>query len=177
MNIKGYITNLGKYKEGISIGEWVNFPISDEDFQTALKSIGCNYKDEKGRYIDTGYKEYFFADWESDFINNFGENENVDDINEKAKIIDKWDENIFAAACEVWGVDEVIKNDSHDYNLYKNINNDYDLGYYWAAESGCYNVGNMGILLNYIDYEAFGHHIAFEANGGFTDYGWIEYVG
>ena len=29
-DIKGFITNLGKYNEGELIGEWIDFPI-DED--------------------------------------------------------------------------------------------------------------------------------------------------
>ena len=38
--IEAYITNLGKYTEGELIGEWVEFPISSEQFQDVLKRIG-----------------------------------------------------------------------------------------------------------------------------------------
>ena len=33
------------------------------------------------------------------------------------------------------------------------VRNDYDLGYYWIEESGCYDTSNLGALSNYIDYE------------------------
>lgn len=35
--ISGYITNLGKYNEGYLIGEWINFPITDEELDEVLK--------------------------------------------------------------------------------------------------------------------------------------------
>jgi hypothetical protein len=58
--------------------------------------------------------------------------------------------------------------------LHTDIQNEYDLGYYWAVESGCYDLEKMGNLANYIDYEAFGRDINLETDGGFTSYGWIE---
>ena len=64
--------------------------------------------------------------------------------------------------------------DLEEYNLYVDITNDYDLGYYWAEESGCYDLSKMGHLSNYFDYERFGRDIALEADGGFTSYGFIE---
>lgn len=39
-SISGFITNLGKYNEGYLIGEWIDFPITDEDLAAALESIG-----------------------------------------------------------------------------------------------------------------------------------------
>jgi hypothetical protein len=35
----------------------------------------------------------------------------------------------------------------------------------------------MGKLADYIDFEAFGRDVAIESNGGYSAYGWIEYVG
>lgn len=178
MEIKGYITNLGKYNEGELIGKWITFPIDeDEELQEVLKEIGCCYYDEDGEYINTGYEEFFFTDWECDAVVSFGEYESIDFINEVAINMEDWDEDTFSAACEVWGMGEVINNDPNDYNLYKDITTDYDLGYYWIEESGCYNTKALGNLSNYIDYEGFGRDVRFESNGGFTDYGWIEYIG
>lgn len=179
LTIKGYITNLGKYNEGCLIGKWIDFPIDEDELNEVFREIGLNYEDEEGEYINVGYEEYFFTDWETDFDNDFGEYENIDKINELAENLQAWenDENTFNAACEIWSFKEVVENSPYDYNLYTDINDDYDLGYYWVNESGCYDLRNMGNLANYIDYESFGRDIRFETNGGFTNFGWIEYVG
>ena len=177
MEIKGYITNLGKYNEGDLIGKWITFPIDEDELQEVLKSIGVCYYDEEGEYINTGYEEIFFTDWDCDFSHDFGEYENIEKINEIAENISDWDEDKFNAACEIWSLSEVLENCEDDYILYSDITSDYDLGYYWAEESGCYDLSKLGNLANYIDYEAFGRDIRFESEGGFTNYGWVEYIG
>lgn len=78
MTIKGFITNLGKYVEGELIGKWIEFPIYDDELQEVLKEIGCNYYDEDGNEHKTGYEEYFFTSWKTDFDNNFKEHEDIE---------------------------------------------------------------------------------------------------
>ena len=177
MELKGFITNLGKYNEGELIGEWITFPIDEDGLNDVLKSIGCYYEDEEGNTHNEEYEEYFFTDWDCDFEYEFGEYEDIDFLNEVALNIQDWDEDTFAAACEIWGFGVVISNDPGDYQLYSDVNNDYDLGYYWIVESGCYDLKQMGALANYIDYEAFGRDLTYDLNGGFSAYGWIEYIG
>ena len=177
MEFKGYITNLGKYNEGELIGKYISFPIDEDALNEVLKEIGCAYYNEEDEYINNGYEEFFFTDWECDFDHDFGEYENIDRLNEIAESLADWDEDTFNAACEVWSLSEVLENDPYDYNLYSDINDDYDLGYYYAVESGCYDLDEMGHLANYIDFESFGRDIRIESNGDFTSYGWIEYCG
>ena len=178
MEIKGFITNLGKYNEGELIGKWITFPIDEDDeLQEILKEIGCTYEDEDGNIHNEEYEEYFFTDWECDFEHNFGEHEGILSMNEYAESLEGWDEDTFSAACEIWGFDEVIMNDPYDYNLYSDINDYYDLGYYWVNEIGGYDLKSIGNLANYIDYESFGRDLSFDLDGGFSAYGWIEYVG
>lgn len=177
MEIKGYITNLGKYNEGVLIGKWITFPIDEDELQEVLKEIGISYYDENGEYINTGYEEIFFTDWETDFKNDFGEYESIKTINEIAENIEDWDEDTFNAACEIWNVDEVLKNNKYDYMLNCNISTDYDLGEYYALEYYCIDFEKDSILTRYFDFEAFGRDIRLEANGGFTSFGWIEYIG
>lgn len=174
VEIKGFITNLGKYNEGELVGKWITFPIDEDGLQDVLKEIGCCYENEDGKYINTGYEEYFFTDWDAPAT--FGEYEDITFLNQVAMDLEEWDENTFYAAIEVWGFDEIIDADPDDYRLYSDITTDYDIGYYWIEESGCYNLGAMGSLANYIDYERFGRDVRLESNGGFTMYGWIECV-
>lgn len=168
MTIKGYLTNLGKYNEGELVGEWITFPIDEDELNEVFERIGID---------GVQYEEYFFTDWDVDFSNDFGEYENIDRINEIAERLEDWDEDTFKAACEIWSVSEVLDHDADDYILYDDVKDEYSLGYYWIQESGCYNLDSMGNLANYFDYEAFGRDVAMEANGGFTSYGWIEYRG
>lgn len=178
MEIKGYITNLGKYNEGEIVGKWIDFPIYEEELNEVFKEIGVCYYDEDGEYIKTGCEEFFFTDWETDFSNDFGEYEDIDIINEIAENFANWyDEDKLKAACEIWAAKEVSDNGEDYYNFYSGVNDDYDLGYYWIEESGCYDLSNMGKLKNYIDYKSFGRDIRLESNGDFANGGFIEYVG
>ena len=36
---EAFITNLGKYNEGYLVGEWVKFPITNEEMQKVFKPI------------------------------------------------------------------------------------------------------------------------------------------
>ena len=47
-------------------------------------------------------------------------------------------------------------------------------GYYWAVESGCYQIDEDSPLSRYFDYERFGFDNNVETTGGFTSHGWLE---
>lgn len=177
MTIKGFITNLGKYVEGELIGKWIEFPIYDDELQEVLKEIGCNYYDEDGNEHKTGYEEYFFTSWETDFYNNFKEHEDIEKINEFAEKLKEWDKDIFIAACESWNVSEILETDPNNWILLSDVNTDYDLGYYYAIECGCIEFDNNEVFEKYFDFESYGRDLFFELQGCFTKYGWIEYVG
>lgn len=176
MEIKGFITNLGKYNEGELIGEWITFPIDEDDLNEVFKRIGLNHYDEEMEYINTGYDEYFFTDWETFFVNDFEEFENIDDMNELAEKLQYWDEDTYSAACEVWGKKYINIDEPDNYILYSNIENEEDFGYYWIEVVDCYDLENLGDLRYYIDYERFGRDVASEIDGGFSRYGFIEYA-
>lgn len=178
IKIKGYLTNLGKYNEGILMGEWITFPIDEEELNEVLKRLCLCYTDKNGEYHKTRYEEYFFTDWDCDFDCDFGEYESISEINELAEKLNEWDEDTFNVACDIWGIKEVLEHEPDDYILYSDVKDEYDLGYYWLEESGCYDLSTVPKnIRNYFDYNAFGRDIAIEANGGFTDYGFIECVG
>lgn len=176
MEIKGYITNLGKYNEGELIGKWITFPIDEDDLQEVLKNIGCCYYDENGDYVDTGYEEYFFTDWETDFSNNFEEYEAIDDINKIAEQLEEWDKDTFLAAAEIFGIKYIDLDNPDNYILNPNIDDYYDLEYYYAIECCCIDFKDNPILENYFDFGGYGRDIALGTNGGFSDYGWIECI-
>lgn len=170
MNISGFITNLGKYNEGQLVGEWIDFPIADKELKDVLQRIGINEQ----------YEEYFFTDWDSelDLYPVLGEYPRIAYVNEMAEKVEAFDDDdLLLAATELWNLDEILENGPNAYWLAADINTDEELGYYWVEDSGCYDVKELGFLTNYIDYEALGRDIRLEANGGFTSYGWVEYMG
>ena len=89
-----YLTNLGKYNEGMLVGEWVDLPVSEEELEKVFKRIGNN--DE--------YEEYFITDYESDIDGvKVGEYENIDDLNELAEALEDLDseeENVLSVMLE-----------------------------------------------------------------------------
>ena len=63
------------------------------------------------------------------------------------------------------------------YMVFSNVTNDYDLGYYYIEESGCYDTDRLGTLASYIDYESFGRDVRFEEGGCFTSAGYVLHDG
>lgn len=167
LELRGYITNLGKYNEGFLIGEWVTFPIDEEEQKAVFERIGINAE----------YEEYFFTDYESELELDLHEYTSINTLNEIAEKLQEWDEETLKAACEVWSLSEVLDENPDNYILLSNVNDNYDLGYYYAVECCCIDFKENPILERYFDFDAYGRDISFEVSGGFTDYGYIECIG
>lgn len=168
-----FINTWGNYNlNGADLGEWITLPMDEDELQEKLDEIA-----ERMRDADP---EWFINDYEwtiDDSLRAIDENENIFTLNEEIEKLDAlndYEQKVLIAAIEVWGYKYVDLDDLDDYNLMEDIESDYDLGYYWIHDSGCYDLENMGNLANYIDYEAFGRDIRFETDGGFSTYGWIE---
>ena len=39
-NFEAFVTNLGKYNEGMLVGEWVKLPTTEEEMQKVFERIG-----------------------------------------------------------------------------------------------------------------------------------------
>ena len=177
--IRIYVANLGKYNEGELVGGWLSLPASDvevTDFLTSIVGVTIDPEEALHRELrgERVYEEYAIHDWESDFLDRVGEYESIDALNERAELIEGWNDyqrQTMLAAVQVWG-DEAWLYDVDDFVLYDDVHSDYDLGYYWAVDSGCYELKEP--LASYFDYETFGRDIRFDTDGGHTDYGFIE---
>ena len=168
-----FVNTWGNYNEnGADGGEWVTLPMDADDLQAELERIANNMGDQDPEFTIHDYE--WTCEWEGEEIS---EHDNIAELNEycqKLSELDEYESLVYSAALEIWGREYVDIDDLEEYNLYVDITNDYDFGYYWAVESGCYDLDKMGHLSNYFDYERFGRDIAIEANGGFTSYGFIE---
>ena len=170
-----FINTWGNYNEnGADGGRWVTLPMDSDELSETLEDIAGAMNDSDPEFFVNDYE--WTTEWNGRDISEY---ENIEELNEyceQLNNLDKWEQEGYAAAVEHWGAKYVDLDDLDDYILYADIRDCYDLGYYWAVESGCYNLGKMGNLANYFDYNAFGRDINLETDGGFTSYGFIERV-
>lgn len=168
-----YINTWGNYNEnGAEGGKWVTLPMDESELEETLESIAESMGDQDPEFAIHDYE------WTGETnLREISENESIIELNEELEridLLDEWEQKVFAAAVEYWGYKYVDPDDLDEFNLYEDIESEYDLGYYWVHEAGCYDLDKMGNLANYIDYEAFGRDINIESDGGFTSFGWIE---
>ena len=155
--LKGFITNLGKYNEGILQGEWIDFPISEDELEEVLERIGINEE----------YEEFFFTDWECEVdIDALDAYEDIDAINELAENLEE-----FERYDEIDKLEAIMEATGD--NIFDAITYMDDAVFYSGytleevAEeivSDCYDLPE--IALRYFDYEAFARDLSFD---GYTE--------
>lgn len=170
--IEAYVTNLGKYNEGELVRKWINLPIEEKEFKEVLNEIGVDGEN---------YKEYFFSDYNYNNIENLNlsKHENIENLNKIAKKIENlsdYELDAFNAIVQHFGVDDALEFDIYNYSFYPDITNDEELGHYYVDEIYFDDVRTGSVIYNYIDYESLGFDMSRYADGGFTDYGFIEKV-
>lgn len=164
-----YLTNLGKYNEGMLVGEWVDLPVSEEELSKVFKHIGIN--DE--------YEEYFISDYESDIDGvKVGEYENVNDLNELAEALEDLDseeENVLSVMLEDgYTFEEALeKVKDGDYRVYSNCSSMEDVAYQVIEESGLLD-GVPERVTRYFNYEAYGRDLELEGTFYPIDNDYIE---
>lgn len=176
MTLRAYITNLGKYNEGELVGQWVDFPCDEDDFEEILKEIGVDecHESHDGSTC-TSYEEWFVTDYDCELdglASELGEYPGFDELNGVAEALEAWDNDGLAeAVVEIWGIDTLLETTPDDY-LYFEAWDDEDIGYYFAEELD-YLADVPDNLRNYFDYEALGRDIRLESNGGLSDNGYF----
>lgn len=175
-----FITNLGKYNEGELVGKWHPFPTTKEEIQKTLLSIDVDGK---------RYEEFFVTDYETmvdglyDYLPEYVGLDELNYLANKLAGLDKYELMKLEAVLESGDSATDIKSminltESLDcFDFLAGVRDDEDLGYYWIEESGVYDLGDMGNLANYLDYESFGRDIRFDEGGTFTDEGYIRHTG
>lgn len=188
--LRGYITNLGAYNAGALIGEWINFPISDEELKNVLLRIGVYETDDEERMLSEQFyeeyisEEYFFTDYDSDepmpfsIAKFFGEYSSIDSINEFAEYIDGLSDDdldlleaYFEAFNEPYDVDDFIDIAENVHRFYLiDVNDNDELGRYFV-DNGLFGDEIPSCYESYLDYEAIGNDIAY--SGSFTSKGFL----
>lgn len=175
--LRAYVTNSEWYKKGMLMGEWIDFPTTREKMQEAMRRTGMNNKE---------YENCHITKYESDIAgltDCFREYENLSMLNYLAGKIQDMDcsmeqlEAMIAYGTFTGSVEELINliDNKECFLFLPNVKSDYDLGYAYAENSGLFTeaLKSLGMLANYIDYEAYGRDIRLKEGGKFTEYGYI----
>ena len=177
--IKGYITNLGKYNEGILAYKLISFPIDEDELNEALKEIECKYTDENGVVHNPLYEEYFFSDWDCEIPFGFGEHESIYDVNDIAERVENlmdYEQDALKVILEehTSDVDEALRIvEDGNFTLWSGCKSMADVAAIIADECGYLN-GIPERLQYYIDYEKWGRDLKIEGtflegNGYFVE--------
>ena len=135
--LKIYLTNLGKYNEGLLVGEWVELPCTCSDLEAVMERIGISDEpDENGNF----YEEYFITDYETDISGlKVGEYDNLEKLNELAETLDSLDdydkEIVEAIISEGYTLDEALEK-KEDCMVYFDCNDMEDVAMEYAEETG-----------------------------------------
>lgn len=162
---KAYITNLGKYNEGELVGEYVEFPIDEDDFEEKLKEIGIGSTDEFGQ----PYEEWFVTDYETNTGISLGEYVSYDELNKIGEMIENINDQhlaeTFQNAIEALGdydiesiAEAVIDG---DIIFYDGITTDSDLGYELIEKIYGDDIPK-DLIESYFDFEALGRDLRIE---------------
>lgn len=166
-----FLTNLGRYNEGILMGEWVRLPVPAEKLDEVLERIGINGE----------YEEYFITDYEASFANlNLSEYTSIEALNGFAERLDElesWEVEKLAAVLEYESVSSItdimdIIDHLDDFDILADVEDDEGLGRYYAGEL-CTLESVPEHLRSYFDYEAYGRDIRLELTCCFTSYGLV----
>lgn len=157
MEIRIFLTNLGKYNEGELVGNWFTLPI---DLDEALKEIGIGEENADGSV----YEEFFITDYEAPF--KIGEYDDIEHLNSIAEELDK-----------TWLEDDDINLLMQYYSDFEEMLSDYNQGRitiysgYTAEQYAEEYVEETGLLNEvpdslkyYIDYEALGRDMRLEGS-------------
>ena len=166
-----FLTNLGRYNQGILMGEWVRLPVPAEKLDEVLERIGINGE----------YEEYFITDYEASFANlNLSEYTSIEALNGFAERLDElesWEVEKLAAVLEYESVNSItdimdIIEHLDDFEVLTDVEDDEGLGRYYAEELCTLNAVPEH-LRSYFDYEAYGRDIRLEMSCCFTSYGLV----
>lgn len=154
--MKGYITNLRAYNEGVIIGKWLDFPVSDAALEEAKKSI---HLEKDG--------EFFFTDWDEigpNVSKHLNEYPNLELYNKIAEM----DENEYdviealASNLELEETIDIVKDEN--FRVYPGCETMAEVAMEVAKEGGYLDNIPHEVKIH-IDYEAWGEDL--EINGAF----------
>lgn len=162
IEINLFIANLGKYNEGILIGDWFDlFEATDEEIAAVIGN-DC---------------EYIILDFEAPDFFKIHEFSNIQGLREQAKAIEEIDPEIMEAFIyHGYTIAQAIeKIEDGDYNIYEGCDTMEDVAYQIVEEQGLLN-GAPELAQRYFDYAGFGRDLEIEGYFYETSTGYIEII-
>jgi len=165
LEMRVYISNLGKYNEGELVGDWFTPPINMEEVK---ERIGLNGE----------YEEFAVHDYELPF--DINEYTSIDEINRLCAMVEEIEGTpIYHELKEIinyWftNLEDLLEN-IDDIICYSDCDSMEDVARYYVEETG--QLGEVPTnLQNYIDYQALGRDMELEGNFLVTAHGIFEYL-
>lgn len=164
MELKAFVTNLGKYNEGYLIGEWVSFPIDEDEQEELFDRIGIN----------DHYEEIFLTDWECDLDLDIGEYTSLAKMNEYAEMIENVEDYQIPALTALindggYSLEHALDH-LDDCITWSNCYDMEDVARAYADETGLLSEIPEN-LQYYFDFESFGRDMGLEGEFYFTNDG------
>lgn len=146
--MKGFYTNLGLYTEGHLVGEWIEFPIDEDELHDLRIRL----------HEDPLHEEFFFTDWDEigpNIQRELGEYPDIELCNQIAELSENEQDLLDVFVEEFYNISEAIDMITDG--------NYIDWGCETMADVAREHIGASYSLpeevLNHIDYDAWGHDI------------------
>ncbi len=172
--LSGYLSNLGKYTEGRPAGEWVTFPTTAEHLKEVFDRIGIDFKH---------YEEWHFTEFQSTIpglTEHLSEYSHPDELNYLGKLLEMQfddDREKFIAAIEYGdhadSLQDIINlaQNLDCYWIYPSVHNEEEYGRYLVDELEEPELPEEA--KKYFMYEEYGRDASINADGMFTEKGYI----
>lgn len=157
--LKGFITNLSLYNQGKLVGEWISFPIDEDELEEVKKRI----------QINDNHEEYFFTDYECDDLSNFkaselGEYCGIDELNDYGERMNNVEDYLLDAALIRLPLDEALSAVENEDIVYWGNDSEFSdddtrIGETYVNSFGSLLELGIETLERYFDYEAFGRDL------------------
>ena len=178
-----WIGNLGKYNEGELVGEWIELPFDEDEWNELLDRIQiCNENTEHCDEFGQPYEEWFIADYETDIPGlEIGEYSNVEELNELAEMYEQLDNNE-QIACRAYlqngssletAIDEARRG---NYIVWLGCDSMKDVAWNMMEENRY--LAERGeipqVLIDHFDYESYGNELETSRIFVAVDEGYVE---
>lgn len=170
--LKVYVANLGKYSEGVLVGEWLDLPATDKEIESLMERIGVGEGSDYGEYAIHGYE----SDLEEVKIGEFTSLDEINELAERLESVD--DEETFETLLNYCG-GEISKAldiyDSKNYIFYKDVSDHEELGRY-LYDNDLLDAAYYADVIcpEHLDYDAIGRDMDYNSSGGFYVNGFLE---
>ncbi|GMA08257.1 hypothetical protein GCM10025886_14080 [Tetragenococcus halophilus subsp. flandriensis] len=150
LTISIYVANLSQYKQGTTIGDWFELPVSWSNIEHRCQLNGVE-------------EEYIILDYEAPF--EISENENIDRLNRVAELFEEYASNeamkyipYLVNEMGVFETFEIAVEQIDDIHVYPDCKNFGDYAYVVFEEMGAVQ-GLPEIVRNNIDWDSVGYDI------------------